>query len=239
MKSTKKAGKSRRDVNLVTNRLENVSKDVFTQHFALITELVGESPGIYALYDGDDLYYVGKSSELRTRVRHHLKDRHGASWSHFSLYLVSHEEHIHEIESLLVRIANPKGNRVVPRGKSAGMLVKKLKSLIRKRQKEELASLFAPTRKMQAPDRRGASGRPATLVGLVEKKTPLFRTYKGKEYKAMLGSDGVISIAGKKYTSASAAARAVVSRKGAVNGWNFWYIQNQLGDWVRLSEYRK
>ena len=239
MKSAKKSGKSGRAVNLVTNRLENVSKDVFTQHFALITELVGDSPGIYALYDGDDLYYVGKSSELRTRVRHHLKDRHVASWTHFSLYLVSHEEHIHEIESLLVRIANPKGNRIVPRGKSAGMLVKKLKSLIRKRQKEELTRLFAPNRKMQSLDRRGASGRPASLIGLVEKKTPLFRTYKANEYKAMLGADGIISIGGKKYTSASAAARAVISRKSAVNGWNFWYIQNQLGDWVRLADYRK
>ena len=239
MKSTKKSGKARRTVNLVTNRLENVSKDVFTQHFALITELVGESPGIYALYDGDDLYYVGKSSELRTRVRHHLKDRHGASWSHFSLYLVSHEEHIHEIESLLVRIANPKGNRVVPRGKSAGLLVRKLKSLIRKRQKEELAGLFAPTRKMQAPDRRGASGRPASLVGLVEKRTPLFRTYKGREYKAILSPDGVISHSGKKYKSAPAAAKAVVSRVSAVNGWMFWYIKNQMGDWVHLAEYRK
>jgi hypothetical protein len=33
------------------------------------------SPGIYALYDGDELYYVGKSGELRKRVRHHLRDR--------------------------------------------------------------------------------------------------------------------------------------------------------------------
>jgi hypothetical protein len=89
----------------------------------------------------------------------------------------------------------------VPRGNSAGMLVKKLKSLIRRRQKEELAGLFAPTRKMQTPDRRRASGRPASLVDLVKKRTPLFRTYKGKEYKAMLGADGVISYAGKKFTS--------------------------------------
>ena len=119
------------------------------------------------------------------------------------------------------------------------MLVQKLKSPIRKRQKEELASLFAPTRKMQTPDRRGASGRPATLVGLVEKRTALVRTYKGKECKAMLGPDGVITYGGKKYTSATAAARAVISRISAVNGWHLCYIQNQMGDWVRLAEYRK
>lgn len=76
---------------LVLDRLENVSKDVFKKYYPLITELVGNSPGIYALYDGADLYYVGKSTELRKRVRHHLRDRHLASWTHFSLYLVRRE----------------------------------------------------------------------------------------------------------------------------------------------------
>lgn len=80
----KKAQKKRTARSLVTNRLENVSKDVFKTYYPLITELVGDSPGIYALYDGDELYYVGKSIELRKRVRHHLRDRHLASWTHFS-----------------------------------------------------------------------------------------------------------------------------------------------------------
>src|SRR3990167_6100437 len=135
--------KQRQTRPLVINRLENVSKDVFKQYYPLITELVGDSPGIYALYDDRDLYYVGKSTELRKRVKQHLKDRHLASWTHFSLYLARREDHIHEIESLLVRIANPKGNRVIPRGKSTGVLVKQLKKLIQERQRLELASLFA------------------------------------------------------------------------------------------------
>jgi hypothetical protein len=99
--------KQRQARPLVVNRLENVSKDVFKQYYPLITELVGDSPRIYALYDDNDLYYVGKSTELRKRVKQHLKDRHLASWTHFSLYLARREDHIHEIESLLVRIANP------------------------------------------------------------------------------------------------------------------------------------
>src|SRR5450759_4952616 len=135
MKSSSK-GKVRKPRDLLSNRLEKISKDVFKQYFPLITQLVSDSPGIYALYDGEDLYYVGKSTELRKRVRQHLRDRHLASWTHFSLYLVRREEHIHEIESLLVRIANPKGNRVVPRGKSTGVLVKQLKRLIQQKQKE-------------------------------------------------------------------------------------------------------
>ena len=66
-KTTKKGKKNPR--SLVVKRLENVSKDVFRKYYGLITDLVGSSPGIYALYDGTELYYVGKSTELRKRVR--------------------------------------------------------------------------------------------------------------------------------------------------------------------------
>jgi Restriction Enzyme Adenine Methylase Associated/Protein of unknown function (DUF2924) len=222
---------------LVLNRLENVSKDVFKKYFPLITELVGDSPGIYALYDGVDLYYVGKSTELRKRVRHHLTDRHLASWTHFSLYLVRRAEHIHEFESLLVRIANPKGNRVIPRGKSTGVLVNQLRKLIQQKQKEELGKLFGTKNAAgrRAPKTSQVSQR--TIEGLVAKRTALYRTYKGKEYKATLSSKGVITYAGQSYKSPSAAARAVIVRKGAVNGWAFWYIKSSSGDWVRLMDY--
>jgi hypothetical protein len=230
--------KQRTAQSLVTNRLENVSKDVFKQYYPLITELVGDSPGIYALYDSGELYYVGKSIELRKRVRQHLRDRHLASWTHFSLYLTRREEHIHEIESLLVRIANPKGNRVVPHGKSSGALLKQLKTKIQQQQKNELAKLFStktPTRK--APLTNG-SKHPNTLVGLVDKRVPIYRTYKGKEYKAFLNPKGIITLGGVKYSSPSGAARAVLATPRAVNGWLFWYIQDLRGDWVRLADFK-
>lgn len=222
---------------LVLNRLENVSKDVFKKYYPLITELVGDSPGIYALYDGADLYYVGKSTELRKRVRHHLVDRHLASWTHFSLYLVRREEHIHEFESLLVRIANPKGNRVIPRGNSAGVLVKQLKKLIQQKQKEELGKLFGTKHAAgrQVPKNNKAKKR--EIVGLVSKRTVLYRTYKGKEYKATLSPKGVITCAGHSYQSPSAAAKSIIVGKGAVNGWAFWYIKSSSGDWVMLMDY--
>jgi hypothetical protein len=121
MKGSKKAK------GLVVHRLENVSRKAFSKYFDLITDLVESSPGVYALYDDTELYYVGKSTDLKRRVRAHLKDRHLASWTHFSLYLVRKEAHIHEIESLLIRIANPKGNRKVPHSQSSGASDKKIK----------------------------------------------------------------------------------------------------------------
>ena len=227
----KKKIRKRTPRSLVTQRLERVSKDVFRKHFSLITELVGSSPGIYALYDENELYYVGKSTELRKRVKQHLKDRHLASWTHFSLYLVCNSEHINEIESLVVRIANPEGNRVVPKGKSRGELLKQLKTMVKKKQKEEFDQMFG-VRKVSARTKRVNNNR--TLEGLVSRRTLLYRAYKGKEYKAYLSPKGTISYAKKTYHSPSGAGKAVANRN--VNGWNFWYVKDSHGDWVRLKE---
>jgi hypothetical protein len=238
-KTSKRAKTQRVPRSLVNNRLEDVSKDVFRKHYSLITELVGDSPGIYALYDGSELYYVGKSTELRKRVRNHLRDRHLASWTHFSLYLTRREEHIHEIESLLVRVANPKGNRVLPRGRSTGALLKKLRSLIKERQKRELEQLFGAKRAGRRENhKRAKHGKSRVLAGLVQVRTPIFKTYKGKDYKATLSPSGSIRFGGSDYGSPTAAAKAVIRSKRAVNGWTFWYIQDSADNWVRLGEYK-
>ena len=230
---------SRKPRDLFSNRLEKVSKDIFKKHYPLITELIGDSPGIYALYDGNELYYVGKSTELRKRVRHHLRDRHLASWTHFSLYLVRREEHIHEMESLLVRIANPKGNRVVPQGRSTGALVKTLKRMIRQRYTEELDALFGSRSRHAKPRTKKHCNHPENLVGLVSKRAILFRQYKGRDYTARLSPKGTISFKGKTYASPTGAARAVIGANRAVSGWVFWYIKDAEGNWIRLEDYRE
>jgi hypothetical protein len=224
---------------LVTQRLEGISKDVFKKYYPLITELIGTHPGVYALYDAGELYYVGRSLDLHRRVKHHLKDRHLASWTHFSLYLVRREEHTHEIESLLVRIANPKGNRVVPRGRSSGPLVKALRRQIKQRQDEELRGLFSDFRQRKLKEKGGADNEKSSLVGLVTRRTPLFREYKGKDYVGALSPKGIITLRGKKYTSPSGAARSVIQHRGAVNGWWFWSIRDETGNWVKLKDLRK
>lgn len=237
MRKSKSTARKPRD--LLSNRLEMISKDIFKRHFPLITELIGDSPGIYALYDGDELYYVGKSTELHKRVRHHLRDRHLASWTHFSLYLVRREEHIHEMESLLVRIANPKGNRVVPRGKSRGALLKGLKRLIRQRQRDELSALLGSKPNKTKPRSKKHGNHPDSLVGLVSKRATLFKHYKGRDYTARLSPKGTIAFKGKIYTSPTGAAKAVIGANRAVSGWVFWYIKDADGNWIRLEDYKE
>ncbi len=222
--------------SLVTKKLENVSKELFRKHYDLITDLVSNSHGIYALYDGNDLYYVGKSTDLRKRVRHHLRDKHYASWTHFSLYLVRNEDHIHEIESLLIRIANPKGNSLIPKSNKGSTLLKQLKLMVKQKHKKELDDMFGENGRNKSKKKSGLK-HPKTLDGLVSKNTALFKEYKGKEYKAVLTPKGIIKIGNKTFQTPTAAAKSIVDRT-AVNGWNFWYIKDASGEWVRLGEYR-
>ena len=60
---------------LFNRKLEKVSKERFP---SALSDLVGTSHGVYALYDEDKLYYVGKASDLKRRIKQHLKDRHVA-----------------------------------------------------------------------------------------------------------------------------------------------------------------
>jgi len=231
----KKKGKKIIPRTLVTQRLESVSKAVFKKYFPLITELVGSSPGIYALYDGNELYYVGKSTDLRKRVRHHLRDRHYANWTHFSLYLVRKADHISEMESLLIRIANPKGNQIRPKGKTDGTMLKKLKSMVIEKQKQELEEMFGVPKRTRI--RKQFSLVKKNLKGIVNRRKLLYREYKGKEYKAILTPGGIIKIGNKNFITPTAAAKTIAKSR-TVNGWEFWNIKDSNGEWVKLTDYK-
>jgi len=219
--------------SLVTQSLEHISKEVFSKYADLITQLVEKSSGVYALYDEDELYYVGRATQLRRRVKQHLKDRHDASWTHFSIYLIGNADHIGEIESLLVRIANPKGNAVKPRGKDSRVMRKQLEALIRQKHREELRGLFL---KRIVKERNDDDKR--SLKGLVQKRTPIYRTYKGKEHKAALTPAGRIIFKGKKFDTPTSAAKQI-TKQSPVNGWKFWYIRNDDNEWVKLENYQR
>ncbi|TSC74092.1 MAG: excinuclease ABC subunit C [Parcubacteria group bacterium Gr01-1014_33] len=73
--------------------------------------------GIYILYKQGKIYYVGLSKRsLRGRIRRHaLRDRHKGKWDTFSFYQIGKVKYIKDIESLLLRIISPKGNKIAGR----------------------------------------------------------------------------------------------------------------------------
>jgi hypothetical protein len=75
-----------RHTPLVCQHLENISRQALEKYQHIIKQYVRYRHGVYALYRRDKLYYVGLASNLRTRLGHHLKDRHGQSWDRFSVY---------------------------------------------------------------------------------------------------------------------------------------------------------
>ena len=97
---------------IVSGYLEKVNASIFDKFRTEITDLTKGHQGIYALYRKNKLYYVGLATNLRNRIKHHLNDRHKGKWTHFSLYIIHREDHIKELESLVLRIAYPDGNAV-------------------------------------------------------------------------------------------------------------------------------
>jgi hypothetical protein len=71
--------------------------------------------GIYALYNGQRLYYVGLTRNLFGRIRWHLKDRHARRWDSFVIFRIKRVNYLKDIETLLTRLVSTPGNRV--RGK--------------------------------------------------------------------------------------------------------------------------
>ena len=92
----------------------------------------GKLRGLYALYDSRGrLYYVGKASDLPTRLNQHLKDKHSESWERMSLFFLSDSADILELEGLIVITAKPSGNKQKPR------IGKDMRSDLRKFLKED------------------------------------------------------------------------------------------------------
>ena len=84
--------------------------------------------GIYVLYKRNKIYYIGLSKKsLRSRLRQHaIKDRHKGKWNNFSFYQIGRTKYIKDVESLLLRICDPSGNRKRGRFKKKYDLSKKI-----------------------------------------------------------------------------------------------------------------
>ena len=118
--------------------------------------------------------------------------------------------------------------------RQANKLKKTLLALIKEQQKEELDSILGSMKRSKRT--KTPKARPS-LEGYFSKRRPLTRTYKGKDYTATLLKNGKIKFKNKTYDSPTAAAKAVVKRT-TVNGWSFWYVKDDDGDWVKLSTLR-
>jgi hypothetical protein len=66
--------------------------------------------GVYALYKGDKLYYVGLANNLYWRILRHTRNRHKGKWDRFAIFRVGRVRYLKDIETLLLNVAKPPGN---------------------------------------------------------------------------------------------------------------------------------
>jgi hypothetical protein len=224
---------------LVCQHIEKISRKALENYQVIIKEFVKARHGVYALYTKNGrLRYVGLASDLRNRLKTHLKDRHADTWEKFSVYLTITDAHLLDLESLIIRIASPKENR------NQGRFIQSddLKSLFRKRvrqsQERELDDLVGDrSRRPAIVEMRTIDGKNPILAPYVNKRFEIRYRYKSKIHRATVRKNGEIFYNGKKYRSPSGAGAAVAGR--AVDGWYTWKYERAPGDWVRLHELRK
>jgi hypothetical protein len=126
---------------LVVEHLENIARTAIKRYPEIVTQFARGRSGVYALYSGDSLYYVGLARNLRSRLHGHIRDRHAEEWDRFSIYLTQGDEHLRELESLVLRIASPKGNRVSGKISASRDLFRVFRNRIVQSQRRELTDI--------------------------------------------------------------------------------------------------
>ena len=220
---------------LFSGKLVKMPKKIFgdKEYDKTLAELVGKNHGVYALYKKDTLYYVGKASDLRSRIKRHLKSRRDTEWTHFSLYLTKKKQYMDDIESIVVTLARPKGNKNIPKGKTDARLRKRLEEIIdeRHKNKKKIMLGLGSHRKPRRPP--NDSGGRKSLKGLVSRSCSLYGKYKGRTHQAKLMPSGKVMYKNKEYDTPSAAGRAVT--KYGCNGWAFWKVKDRKRRLVSLA----
>jgi hypothetical protein len=222
---------------LVVRHLEDVSWRVLDQYPRVVKDMIRGQFGIYALYRGKNLYYVGLASNLMGRLKTHLKDRHRGLWDRFSVYLTVRQDHMKELESLILRIVNPRGNKTAGKFAASENLRSTLNRQMRQADADRRALLMGGRVARGRRRKKAGEGKGTLrLAGVIDRRITLKAYHKGYEYRASLRKDGKTSYGSRLYDSPSAAAKAVIRR--ACNGWAFWHYRNEKGEWVPLRELR-
>ncbi len=109
---TRKKRKRKLRGKLVRAYAEKLPGSVLEVFWKEFKNLVRRESGVYVLYKNGVPHYVGKASNLAWRIRVHQRDRLKGKWDTFSLYVVRRAGYLKHLESLLLRIVEPRGTRV-------------------------------------------------------------------------------------------------------------------------------
>lgn len=214
--------------HLVSHYLEYLHADLLELHQTVLEDFVKGQNGVYALYHGEKLYYVGLATNLRNRLKTHLKDRHAGKWDHFSVYLTTDSDHLKDLESLLLRVLFPSGNKQKGKFQGATNAKRAVERRFDELKATEKSKMFSLASKTKLKEQIGKNaGSEAIVTGAIR------AFYKSQVIKGRLRKDGSVQVGGKVFTSLSAAASAIT--KHPTNGRWFWHVKAASGEWTRIK----
>jgi hypothetical protein len=158
--------------------------------------------------------------------------------------MIRKTDHIREVESLLVRIADPEGNKQRGKLRKSKNLERSLDAAIKNKQKEKRKKIFgkhkgkAKRKKTKKKVRKTKVVKERPLRGVFPGGKVIYAKYKGNIYKAWVKRNGGIRFKGQIHDTPTGAAKEIIE-KGAVNGWNFWKYKDGAGNLIKLRTLRK
>lgn len=97
--------------SLIRYPLENIRRECFETIRRELRGILHKKPGVYALYNKDKLVYVGLATGLYGRVAGWSKHKK-LKWDNFSIFIIKNIKYLRDLETAVVRIAKPKGNKL-------------------------------------------------------------------------------------------------------------------------------
>ncbi len=222
---------------LVSQMLEKLDARALEEYEHIIRHYTRGRDGVYSLYRNDTLYYVGLARNLQGRLKQHLKDRHRGLWNRFSVYLTIGNTFVKEMETLLLRIAQPSGNKQLGKFANCQDLHRIVRRDFRSDYKLKERKMFL--RRREAIPNQGkadVAGQPI-LAHYVNRSMALRARRKGREFKARVQKNGAIKFKNHIFLSPSGAGKAASGYP--TDGWVFWHYERAPGDWVPLKELRQ
>jgi hypothetical protein len=104
-------------VEIVSTLLERIPADALDNVYTekRMKQLLKGVYGVYALFKEGNLYYIGQGDLYQRLLAHYKKDRHkDDKWDTFAFAKLRNPELREELESLLISLTNPPGNRAIP-----------------------------------------------------------------------------------------------------------------------------
>lgn len=135
IKRQKRALTREGESKLIDNYVENIPRVLLRKFKGQFEGWFKQGRGIYALYKGKNLYYVGMG-RIPGRILHHFYDKHKNKWDNFSAYIIRREKYTREFETIISRFARPMGSEAIGKLSKKNNLKRKVKKLIKQREKE-------------------------------------------------------------------------------------------------------